>query len=144
MDDILEYYKDLLREKTPVLPEDLAPDLETANRMSNGEIYDEREDEEFLKKPLKESSIYEKPENLEADPLLDKFLSSIDAETEVTESADMMFKDMTNIVKNIILSRSDKRHALIYGDPGIGKCLEGSTKLKIRADKSIIDELKKL
>lgn len=142
MNDILDYYYDLISGKTKVLPEDLAPDLETANKMSNGEIYDEREDEE-LHAPIKESSIYSKPDNPDTDDELDAFLSSMDINAEVEETADMMFTDMTNIVKNIILARSDKKHALIYGDPGIGKCLDGSTKIVIRTTKQIADKLAK-
>lgn len=142
MNDILDYYYDLISGKTKVLPEDLAPDLETANKMSNGEIYDESEDEE-LHTPIKESSIYSKPDNPDTDDELDAFLSSMDINAEVEETADMMFTDMTNIVKNIILARSDKKHALIYGDPGIGKCLDGSTKIVIRTTKQIADKLAK-
>ena len=36
-------------------------------------------------------------------------------------SVDEIFEEMGEIVKNICLGRSDKRHALIAGDPGIGK-----------------------
>jgi hypothetical protein len=44
-------------------------------------------------------------------------LESKYADADLKGSADEMFQDMQNIVKNIILRRSDKRHALIWGDP---------------------------
>jgi hypothetical protein len=51
-------------------------------------------------------------------------LSGQYAEASIKGDAEEMFIDMQNIVKNIILGRSDKRHAIIYGDPGIGKTFE--------------------
>jgi hypothetical protein len=36
---------------------------------------------------------------------------------DIKGTADEMFQDMQNIVKNIILGRSDKRHSLVWGDP---------------------------
>ena len=60
-------------------------------------------------------------------PKISKELSGIAAEygdADIKGSAEEMFQEMQDIVKNIILMRSDKRHALIFGDPGIGKTHE--------------------
>ena len=60
-------------------------------------------------------------------PKISKDLSGIAqqyGDAELKGSAEEMFQEMQDIVKNIILMRSDKRHALIFGDPGIGKTYE--------------------
>jgi hypothetical protein len=55
--------------------------------------------------------------------------------------ADEMFQDMQNIVRNIILQLSDKRHAVVYGDPGVGKCIYKDTLLTIQVEDNIAKEL---
>ncbi|MBR6611227.1 MAG: hypothetical protein IKK93_03185 [Campylobacter sp.] len=57
-------------------------------------------------------------------------LMDVDA-TEITNDADFIFKDMENIVKAVILGHADKRHALIAGDPGVGKCMDASEKITL-------------
>ena len=52
--------------------------------------------------------------------------------TEVANDADFIFKDMENIVKAVILGHADKRHALIAGDPGVGKCMDASELITIQ------------
>ena len=54
-------------------------------------------------------------------PKLSKELTGIASEygdADLKGDAAEMFQEMQDIVKNIILMRSDKRHALIFGDPG--------------------------
>jgi hypothetical protein len=60
---------------------------------------------------------------------------------ELKGTADEMFQDMQNIVKNIILRRSDKRHACIYGDSGVGKCVSSRTKIRIQVEDHIKNDL---
>lgn len=57
-------------------------------------------------------------------------LMDVDA-TEITNDADFVFRDMENIVKAVILGHADKRHALIAGDPGVGKCMDASEKITL-------------
>lgn len=45
-----------------------------------------------------------------------------------------LFEEMENIITDIALGRSDKRHALIAGDPGIGKCAFHDEKISISLD----------
>ena len=52
--------------------------------------------------------------------------------TEIASDADFVFKDMENIVKAVILGHADKRHALIAGDPGVGKCMDASELITIQ------------
>lgn len=52
--------------------------------------------------------------------------------TEVANDADFIFRDMENIVKAVILGHADKRHALIAGDPGVGKCMDASELITIQ------------
>lgn len=52
--------------------------------------------------------------------------------TEIANDADFVFKDMENIVKAVILGHADKRHALIAGDPGVGKCMDASELITIQ------------
>jgi hypothetical protein len=69
----------------------------------------------------------EERETYKDDGKMSDLLSNLVAEHSTGSlkgSADEMFQDMQNIVKNIILRRSDKRHALIWGDPGVGKTFE--------------------
>jgi len=51
-------------------------------------------------------------------------LSSKYGAASIKTTAEEMFQDVFNVVKNIILRRTDKRHAIVYGDPGIGKTYE--------------------
>lgn len=51
---------------------------------------------------------------------------------EIANDADFIFKDMENIVKAVILGHADKRHALIAGDPGVGKCMDASELITIQ------------
>ena len=52
--------------------------------------------------------------------------------TEIANDADFIFKDMENIVKAVILGHADKRHALIAGDPGVGKCMDTSELITVQ------------
>lgn len=52
--------------------------------------------------------------------------------TEIANDADFVFRDMENIVKAVILGHADKRHALIAGDPGVGKCMDASESITIQ------------
>ena len=58
-------------------------------------------------------------------------LMDVDA-TEIANDADFVFRDMENIVKAVILGHADKRHALIAGDPGVGKCMDASESITIQ------------
>jgi len=52
--------------------------------------------------------------------------------TEIANDADFVFRDMENVVKAVILGHADKRHALIAGDPGVGKCMDASELITIQ------------
>ena len=56
--------------------------------------------------------------------------------TEIANDADFIFKDMENIVKAVILGHADKRHALIAGDPGVGKCMDTSELITVQVPDS--------
>ena len=56
--------------------------------------------------------------------------------TEIANDADFIFKDMENIVKAVILGHADKRHALIAGDPGDGKCMDNSELITVQVPES--------
>ena len=56
--------------------------------------------------------------------------------TEIASDADFVFKDMENIVKAVILGHADKRHALIAGDPGVGKCMDTSELITVQVPDS--------
>lgn len=58
------------------------------------------------------------------------------------DTAEEMFQDLVNVVRNIVLRRSDpKRHALIYGDPGVGKCVAPETKIRIKVENEVSEKL---
>jgi hypothetical protein len=58
------------------------------------------------------------------------------------DTAEEMFQDLVNVVRNIVLRRSDpKRHALIYGDPGVGKCIAPETKIRIKVEDEVSEKL---
>lgn len=52
--------------------------------------------------------------------------------TEISSDADFVFRDMKNTVKSVILGYAEKRHALIAGDPGVGKCMAYDQKITIQ------------
>ena len=52
--------------------------------------------------------------------------------TEIANDSDFVFRDMENIVKAVILGHAEKRHALIAGDPGVGKCMAYDQKITIQ------------
>jgi len=51
-------------------------------------------------------------------------MSSKYATQSLLPTADEIFQDVFNVVRNIVSGDSDIRHAIIYGDPGIGKTYE--------------------
>ena len=65
------------------------------------------------------------------------------ADESASITAEETFEDMAAIVKEIVTGVADKRHALIAGDPGIGKCTADSEKIKIKIDDLYYDELLK-
>ena len=71
-----------------------------------------------------EDSIYSR-EGHEIDPenMSDQLKGWVEEYGEISPdlSVDEIFDEVSEIVKNICVARSDKRHALIAGDPGIGK-----------------------
>jgi len=69
---------------------------------------------------------YERDENYEAGEYSKQAegLFSKYGEASLKGSAEETFQDIYNVVKNIILKKTDKTHAIIYGDPGIGKTFE--------------------
>lgn len=74
----------------------------------------------------KKSGPYERNENYVPGNYADQvdFLSNEYGEAELKGSADEMFQDVVNVVKNIILKKTDKIHGIIFGDPGVGKTFE--------------------
>jgi len=67
----------------------------------------------------------DKPEGYESKDEILGDLTKNYATASLKGSADEMFLDVFNVVRNIIVGRADKRHAVIAGDPG----LERHTKL---------------
>jgi hypothetical protein len=55
----------------------------------------------------------------------------------VEGGADVVFRNVYNIVKNICLRKSLVRHAVIYGDPGIGKCLGKDTLVTVQVPDNV-------
>jgi len=69
----------------------------------------------------------DRPENYELSGEYAKHVSALSQQygtVNIRGSADEMFQDVFNIVKNIITRKTDKKHGLIYGDPGVGKTFE--------------------
>ena len=79
--------------------------------------------------PKKGQEFYEKPElapNYKPSATLSKFADKYGDEEDFNSlgSADEQFDNMTDIVADIASGEATKRHALIYGDPGVGKTYE--------------------
>jgi hypothetical protein len=62
-------------------------------------------------------------------------------DTESSGNADEMFQNMIDIVADIASGVATKRHALIFGDPGVGKCHSYDTKVKIRVQDDLYSDL---
>ena len=63
---------------------------------------------------------YEKPDTYEAGAYAKQVagLTNEFGDASSKGTAEEMFQDVQNVVRNIILRKTDKRHGLIYGDPG--------------------------
>ena len=123
-EELLDLLKSLEKEEVPkeIGLDDFAPDPNT-----NIIDYDSSKDPEKLTEAKKiepslpEEEIYKNSHSNEAPSDALAAIMGTDA-TEIANDADFIFKDMENIVKSVVLGHADKRHALIAGDPGVGKC----------------------
>lgn len=73
--------------------------------------------------------------------LVEKYKDFQDAASTAEESAEAKYDAIYDGVANILEGRSLKKHAFICGDAGVGKCAVGETKVTIRVDDIIAEEL---
>src|SRR5574344_1177347 len=91
-----------------------------------------RDKSRFEDKPVSNGSVYEIDDFSEhkmskaTQAMVDEY-----SDADPTPTAEETFEEMGSIIKDIILGQSDKRHALIAGDPGIGKSTSYDEKIKI-------------
>ncbi len=116
--------------------DDFAPDAEENSANYDADKDPERKIKEAIKKPIlppkPDEPLYGGSSHAgEAPSEALAALMDVDA-SEITNDADFIFRDMENIVKAVILGHADKRHALIAGDPGVGKCMDASELITIQ------------
>jgi hypothetical protein len=83
-------------------------------------------------------------EEFSGDPAWDDMATSLSAkygEASPKADAESIFRNVARTVRDIILKATDKRHAIIFGDPGVGKCMAANSKIRISVDDDIFAEL---
>lgn len=65
------------------------------------------------------------------------------ADAPGVQNVNEVFENMEDVVREIVTGVADKRHACIAGDPGIGKCVDGSEKITIRVVSAVAQDLEK-
>lgn len=122
------------------MPKELGLDDFAPNPDENSANYDSSKDPEKINEAVKKEPIPQEPQGPlyggaskvgEAPSVGLAALMDEDA-TEIASDADFIFRDMENTVKAVILGYADKRHALIAGDPGVGKCMAYDQKITIQ------------
>lgn len=66
----------------------------------------------------------------------------VDSVDSVKEAVDAKYDAIYDVVANIIEGKSFKKHAFICGDAGVGKSGLGNTKISIRVNEIIAEEIK--
>ena len=75
--------------------------------------------------------------------MVDNYEDSADAAISVEESVNEKYRGIYYTARGILTGRSLRHFAFLAGSGGIGKCVIGDTKLNIKVDDIIYEEIEK-